>query len=213
MASTAVHFFRESNDVTRQVHQAMRDLCYQLAHGDQTFAKHIIAHIQSIHDIEGIDNAWNRLLQSFFEQEDSVQSSFILVLDGCDEAFREDFRALAGLMKPLDSAPFKRQGRPGVKVVMFGRPDMVDIVEEEIERDVPVIEVATSVIEGDIAFYIQNKIQSSRTLKGLPSEIKTQMIGKLTSRAEGMFLWVRSNPTKRSQFLTWLINSMVRSIL
>jgi outer membrane murein-binding lipoprotein Lpp len=102
--SVAYFFFKDSDPQTRSIHQALRDVAYQIYQNDQTYAQYLHYYCQSADDIKTIQSAWRVLFQNFFLNNDSVRDSVYVVLDGLDEASEEDRRAFSELLSDLSNA-------------------------------------------------------------------------------------------------------------
>jgi hypothetical protein len=81
-------------------------------------------------------------------------------------------------------------GRSGIQLIMVGRPHLTDEISEAFEAEVPTIHVTSVKNSEDIIHYIQSSINKSTILKRVPKELQTEIVDKLSSGAQGMFLWV-----------------------
>lgn len=77
-----------------------------------------------------------------------------------------------------------------IQLVMFGRPHLSDFISETLEVDVPTIHVTSSNNSADIVHYIKSSIQKSTTLKRVSMELRAEIVEKLSTGAQGMFIWV-----------------------
>ena len=135
-----------------------------------------------------------KVIRRFFGQQNEPASSITIVLDGCDEAFRTDFRIWAELLKDLSSAQGRGQGQdlPRVRVLMFGRPDVVSALNEGLDRSVPLLPILSSQVESGIVRQVEHGVKKSPRLSKVPKKLQKEIIESLAHRANGMFLWVRS---------------------
>lgn len=73
---------------------------------------------------------------------------------------------------------------------MFGRPHLSDTISETLEVNVPTIHVTANNNSADIVHYIESSIQKSIVLKRVSVELRAEIVEKLSTGAQGMFIWV-----------------------
>ncbi len=73
---------------------------------------------------------------------------------------------------------------------MLGRPQWGDYIFEALEADVPTIHVTSEKNSADIVRYIGNSIRKSSTLKRVSAKLRDEIVEKLSTGAQGMFMWV-----------------------
>lgn len=73
---------------------------------------------------------------------------------------------------------------------MLGRPQWGDYISEALEADVPTIHVTSEKNSADIVRYIGNSIRKSSTLKRVSAKLRDEIVEKLSTGAQGMFMWV-----------------------
>lgn len=183
--SVAYFFFRDNNDRTRSFAQALRDVAFQIAQNDQLYAKHVASHTDD--DVSSIRSAWQRLFADFFLEDEKVESSAFLLFDGVDEAFDEDRSTFLELLKDIEDAGAASR----LHVAMVGRPQIVDEIADHLEAEVPTVYVDWTKNRSDITHYIESSIAKSRVLNRVSKKLKEEIVQTLTSKAGGMFMWVK----------------------
>ena len=108
--SVAYHFFREEDDRTRGVHQALKEVAYQICKQDEAYAEQIMKNNISSYDIGGVRNAWTKLFLDVVRSQNVAQSSVLIVMDGCDEASREEFQQWTSMLDTLNTERFRQNG-------------------------------------------------------------------------------------------------------
>lgn len=102
--SIGFYFFKDSESRTRKVHQALRDIAYQISQNDAVYEKHLAARCSSAEDIETISSTWRNLFRDFFISQSKVDSQAYVVLDGIDEAFETERKEFLELLSDLIEA-------------------------------------------------------------------------------------------------------------
>lgn len=185
--SVGYFFFKDNNPEMRSFHQALRDLAFQISQNDPVYAKHLDTAFDSPNDIKTIESAWRKLFLEFFIENDNVDSTVYLVIDGVDEAYdaeREAFLTLLQDLKPDNT------GASRIQLVMVGRPHLSDAISDALGAEVPTIHVTGVKNSEDIVSYIQSSIRKSRVLKRVSKRLQEDVVETLSSQANGMFLWV-----------------------
>jgi hypothetical protein len=117
--SIGYFFFKDSDPGTRSVHQALRDLAYQIYQNDPLYKKFIDTRCHSPEDIRTIRSAWRTLFIDYFVRNSNVDSIVFLIFDGVDEAFQEDRQTLLQLLSDLKQAG--GTGRLRSRLLSFSR--------------------------------------------------------------------------------------------
>jgi hypothetical protein len=81
-------------------------------------------------------------------------------------------------------------GNARIQLAMVGRPQWGDYISEALEADVPTIHVTSEKNSADIVRYIGNSIRKSSTLKRVSAKLRDEIVEKLSTGGQGMFLWV-----------------------
>lgn len=187
--SVGYFFFKDNNPETRSFHQALRDLAYQISQNDPVYAKHVLSSCQSQDDIKTIASVWRKLYLEFFIDGADTASSLYIVLDGIDEAYEHERKMFLELLKDLKRQPADRL--PRIQLAMVGRPQLLDELTEALENEyLSTIDVTGEKTSKDIVQYILTSIRKSKILKLVSQDVKNQIVEKLSSGAQGMFIWV-----------------------
>ncbi|KAK4548205.1 hypothetical protein LTR36_010074 [Oleoguttula mirabilis] len=184
-ASIAYFFFRDNKDQTRSFAQALRDIAFQIAQNDQLYAKHVAAHTPE--DVASIRSAWHNLFVDFYLQDGNGDRPAFLLLDGIDEAFEEDRVTFLELLKDVENAGSGSR----LHVAMIGRPQIIDEILDQLETNVSTIHVDWTKNGSDVAHYVEISIAKSRVLHRVSRKLKDEIVQTLTSKAGGMFMWVK----------------------
>jgi hypothetical protein len=161
----------------------------QICQNDEAYRKHIASTCQSPDDIKTIPSAWRKLYLDFFINGPDTNGSVYIVLDGIDEANDKDRKIFLELVKDIMPSANNRSSR--IQLAMLGRPQMLDQLLEALEQDsLPTIHVTGDKTSGDIVHYIERSIKNAKNLRSVPQDIKDQIVEKLSSGAQGMFIWV-----------------------
>ncbi|KKK20439.1 hypothetical protein ARAM_002899 [Aspergillus rambellii] len=183
--SVGFFFFKDDNPDTRNLHQALRDLAFQISKTDLVYQKYI-ATIEDYERIGSLESAWRLLFVEFFLKRTNVDSNVYILLDAVDEALDEERRIFLGLAKDLYDAPEKSR----LHLAIVGRPHISEQLLEGLETEVPTIHVTTNKNSGDINQYIHASIKKSVVLRRVSAKMRQEIVEKLAAGAEGMFLWV-----------------------
>ncbi|KAL4958739.1 NACHT and TPR domain protein [Aspergillus stella-maris] len=184
--SVGYFFFKDDNPDTRSFHQALRDLAYQISKNDPVYQKHL-ATIEEYERLSTLQSAWRLLFLDYFVSKPNVESSVYILLDALDEALDEERKIFLSLAKDLYSSD---RGQSRLQLAVVGRPHISDQLFEGLEVEVPTIHVTTQKNHNDIDSYIHASIRKSVILKRASAKLRQEIVDTLSSRAEGMFLWV-----------------------
>ncbi|KAE8356745.1 tetratricopeptide repeat domain protein [Aspergillus coremiiformis] len=182
--SVAYFFFKDDNPKSRSFHQALRDIAFKISQNDPMYAKHIAACVDSIEDISTLQSLWQKLYVDFFIQNDVLDSSVYIVLDALDEAFAEDRQAFFELLEDI---------QPGgqLQLLMLGRPHVAEEMDGVMEAlSVSTIYVSDLNNSDDIVRYIRSSISKSVYLKRASKSLQSEIVTRLSTEAQGMFIWV-----------------------
>ena len=185
-ACAAYFFFRDNNMDTQSVHQALRDMSYQLTQTSPTYEKHLARASHSSGEIASVRTAWSTLFKDYWIDDEAVGTAY-LFLDGLDEALTEDRSTLFELLKDVQDAGSASH----LRIVMLGRPHVTDELAYALDGEPPTIHVEPSKNGGDIAHYVEASISKSRALNKATKKLKATIIETLTQKAGGMFMWVK----------------------
>jgi tetratricopeptide (TPR) repeat protein len=185
LISVGFFFFKDDNPDTRSIHQALRDLAFQISQSDPVYQKYVVT-IEHFERISNLESAWRLLFVDYFLKKPNVNSSVYILLDAVDEASDEERRIFLSLAKDLYDAP----GIPRLQLAIVGRPHISYQLLEGLDFDVPTIHVTTLKNSGDINQYIHASIKKSVILRRVSVKLRQEIVEKLSAGAEGMFLWV-----------------------
>ncbi|KAL4944136.1 hypothetical protein BDV06DRAFT_220605 [Aspergillus oleicola] len=180
------YFFIDDNPDTCSFHQALRDLAYQVSKNDPVYQKHL-ATVEEYERIRTLESAWQLLLVDYFVNKPNVESSVYILLDALDEAWAEERKIFLSLARDLYN---NDHGRSRLQLAVVGRPHISDQLIEGLEVEVPKIHVTTQKNHNDINFYIHASIRKYIILKRVSAKLRQEIVETVSSRAEGMFLWV-----------------------
>jgi tetratricopeptide (TPR) repeat protein len=188
--SVGYFFFKDDNASTRSFHQALRDLAYQISQNDPVYQKYLSSTVEDYESISTLESAWRTLFVDYFLTGKDVDSSVYVLFDGVDEALDTERQVFLSLVKDVyDAGPGAR-----IQLAMVGRPQLSDQIVEALElaseMEMPTIYVNSLKNSGDIEQYIKTSIQKSVILKRVSSKLREEIVEKLSSGAQGMFIWV-----------------------
>ena len=185
-ASVAYFFFRDNDAKTQSVQQALYDMAYQLTQNSPVYAKYLTASSHSPGEIASIRTAWSTLFAKYWIGDEGTGTAY-LFLDGLDESFPAEREILFELLKDVQDAGENSR----IRIVMLGRPQVIDELVMALDKDPPTIHVEPSKNGADIARYVEASITKSRALNKASKKLKTTIIETLTQKAGGMFMWVK----------------------
>jgi tetratricopeptide (TPR) repeat protein/Cdc6-like AAA superfamily ATPase len=194
--SVGFFYIKEDDQQLRSMKTILKSIAWQISENDPVFRSYAVSVCESPEKIQTAKSIWNNLFINFFASTKSKSSIFI-VIDGLDEAPREERETLLEL---LGSQPDDGVRRPRIQIILVGRPDlhkdMQNVWEDRaIQARRDFIEVSAIKNSKDILDYITNGIGSVKILKRLPpkqrSELRDEIISKLEQGANGMFMWVK----------------------
>lgn len=73
---------------------------------------------------------------------------------------------------------------------MVGRPHLIDDIAEALEVELPTIHVTSTKNSDDIVHYVESSIRKSSVLRRASAKFQGEIVEKLVTGAQGMFLWV-----------------------
>lgn len=188
--SIAYFFFKDNNPRTRSFKQALNDLAFQVTQNDPIYAKYIASNFQSASEIETLQSKWRRLFVDYFLKKENVDSKVYLVLDGVDEALDSERQEFLELLVDLKDASMSTSRTSSINLVMVGRPQVINDINEALEGSIPTIFVDWRKNNRDIINYIRASINKSKALKATPKDLQEEIMQTLAQGANGMFLWV-----------------------
>jgi hypothetical protein len=110
-----------------------------------------------------------------------------MLFDGVDEAFDSERQGFLSLAKDIQDAGEHSR----IQLAIVGRTQLSDqILEALVVEVVPTIYVTSQKNSGDIEEYIKSSIRRSVKLKRASAQLREEIVEKLSSGAEGMFIWV-----------------------
>ncbi|KAF9888556.1 hypothetical protein FE257_008487 [Aspergillus nanangensis] len=181
--SIGYFFFKGDNPQTRSFHQTLRDLAFQISKGDLAYQKYI-ATVEEYEQISTLESAWRLLFTEYFVSKSGTENTTYILLDAVDETMDEERMLFINLAKEL------YENQSCLQLAIVGRPHISDQLLEGLEVKVPTIHVTKQKNSGDIIHYIQVSIKKSLILRRVSSKLREEIIDKLATGAEGMFLWV-----------------------
>ncbi|KAI9696731.1 MAG: hypothetical protein M1836_005093 [Candelina mexicana] len=195
--SVGYFYIKENDQQLRSLNTMLKSIAYQIASNDVVYRKYVLALCDSPKKISTATLSWRRLFIEFFGSPQYRSWSTYIVIDGLDEAPKQDREVLLKLLKTLQDAP--QDQRAHIQIAIVGRPELREDINRIWEEDVIFIEVSARKNTADIASYISNRIHRVKILKKnfRPSkagfnkaELQSEIVAKLTEGANGMFLWV-----------------------
>ncbi|OQO02620.1 hypothetical protein B0A48_12148 [Cryoendolithus antarcticus] len=186
-SSVAFAFFRDNNDLTRSMQQAFRDIAYQLTQNDPAYAKYLATATHGNAEIGSIRTAWKVLFANYWLKPSENEGTAYILLDGLDEAFTEDRLTLFELLEDVLEAGSDSR----LKIAMLGRPQVIYDIIDKLEEEPPSILIDATKNGGDIAHYVEASIEKKRALSKVSKKLQATIVETLTSKAGGMFMWVK----------------------
>ncbi|GKZ28408.1 hypothetical protein AbraIFM66950_005582 [Aspergillus brasiliensis] len=187
-ASVGYYFFKDNDPQTRGLHQALRDVAYQICLNDSVYAEHVAARCRSISDLGSLQSAWMTLFRDYFIEGDAGNRHAYVVLDGLDECMEADRQSLLEFL--LELTADETAGKSRVQFVMLGRPHLSADVADAFHESVSSISIDRSKNGDDIARYVEHSVRRSRNISRAPSSLRKEVMEFLVKNAQGMFLWV-----------------------
>jgi tetratricopeptide (TPR) repeat protein len=185
-ASVAYFFFRDNDAKTQSIQQALHDMAYQLTQSDPVYAKYLATGSHSPGEIASVRTAWSTLFADYWLGDEGTGIAY-LFLDGLDESFSAEREIIFELLGDVQDAGVNSR----LRIVMLGRPHVVDELNMALGKDPPTIHVEPSKNGADIACYVEVSITKSRALNKVSKKLKAAIIETLTQKAGGMFMWVK----------------------
>lgn len=185
--SVGYFFFRDNQDQTRSFEKALRNIAYQIAQTNPAYAKYVAGLSISSPTVSSVQSAWRKLFTDYFVDGDTKAGSGYVILDGIDESNREDRSTFFALLNDIQQTG----SRCRLHIVMLGRPQIVDEMEQSLNGSIPTIQVDRLKTSGDIARYVELSISKSKVLSRVSETLKRLIVRTLSAKAEGMFMWVK----------------------
>jgi tetratricopeptide (TPR) repeat protein len=188
--SAAYFFFQEATPETRSVLQALRDIAYQLSEDDAFYAKEILRLLGSKDDLKTVRSAFDIALDRPCTT-DTRQRCIYIVLDGIDEAEREQVEELLELFNKLSNPAHTRSVL--IQIALVSRVDLVEAVETRLDPEVQkdqlkIIHVTPVQVRNDVRAFIMDQIKRSYSLKRVDPLFKTQVGELLVEKVDGLFI-------------------------
>lgn len=187
--SIGYFFFKNNDPRTRSFKQALNDLAYQISQNDPIYAKYIDSNFQSASEIDTIQSKWRRLFVDYFIKNDKVDSKVYLVLDGVDEALESERQTFLELLVDLKEATLSSSRSSSIHLVMVGRPQIIDDINEALQGSIPTIHVDWRKNNQDIIDYVKASIKKSKVLRATKKDLQEEIVETLAEKANGMFMW------------------------
>ncbi|RAH68312.1 NACHT and TPR domain protein [Aspergillus aculeatinus CBS 121060] len=182
--SVAYYFFKDDNVKTRSCHKALRDVAFKIAQNDPAYANFVAGRVDSPEDIGSLSSLWQQLFVEYFIAHETGDSQAYIVLDALDEAFAEERQELFQLAGDIQPG-----GR--LQLLLLGRPHIAQEMDELMEQlAVPTIYISDVNNSDDIVRYIQSSIAKSVYLRRASKALQAEIVRRVSSGAQGMFLWV-----------------------
>ncbi|PYH84561.1 tetratricopeptide repeat domain protein [Aspergillus uvarum CBS 121591] len=182
--SVAYYFFKDDSLKTRSCHQALRDVAFKIAQNDPTYANFIAGRVDSPEEIRSLSSLWQQLFVEYFIAHETSDSQAYIVLDALDEAFAEERQELFQLAGDIQPG-----GR--LQLLLLGRPHIAQEMDELMEQlAVSTIYISDVNNSDDIVRYIQSSIAKSVYLRRASKALQAEIVRRVSSGAQGMFLWV-----------------------
>jgi hypothetical protein len=165
----------------------LRTLSFLITQNDLVYAKHVEKTIDVVDDIKysSMHTVWEKLFIDFFKTQ-SQENWVYLVIDGLDEAFREEFIKFLEMMNDsVEEADSK--SAPRIQFLFVSRPD-IDL-QDQIQQ-VSRIDMSARQNRRDIDSYINSRLKRAKKLRKLTNDQQQEIAQKLSENADGLFLWV-----------------------
>ncbi|OAA81975.1 NACHT and TPR domain protein [Akanthomyces lecanii RCEF 1005] len=190
LGNMAYFFFRENNPETKSVIQAIRDVAYQISESDASYAKALIAGLQSAEEIKTVASAFRRLLVQPLQNLSRTTPTYIF-LDGIDEASHEEINQLLFQLAPGESMDLETSSN--ICVALVGRSYMTENIVDKLDPqgtgDVfSTIQITTDRSASDVAAYIASGVAQSRILARTTQAFREEVIATMKVQVDGLFI-------------------------
>lgn len=193
--SLGYFYVKEENQSLRSLTTILKSLAFQIQVNDSVYRKYVANICNSPEKIVTAKSLWKRCFVDFFGSPQYRDNSTFLVIDGLDEAPRQERETLIELLGDLEKAP-DQSSRPRIQVVLVGRHELHYDINSVWGTYIRFVEVSATKNSGDVTNYIAQGLKRVRALKNKHIEIKERMklrqeiVEKVRKGANGMFLWV-----------------------
>ena len=187
LTSVAYFFCKTDDPKLRSLDSVLRTIAYQVTKNDPIYAKHVAGMIDFLEDCRSLSSLWSRLILDFFSRKGGRSSVFV-VIDALDEMEDEDRTTFFGLLKSFRHADDGPR-RQNIHVLLVGRPNITEELEDVLGTLPPMIEVNPSKNSADIKRYIEDTVARSPKLQRRPKALREEIVEKLSAGANGFFLW------------------------
>jgi phage shock protein A len=198
----SIAYFEEQTSALQNSEDILRSAAAQLGQQIEAFRSHAIEVFRKCEGAFDVRSFWSNVVLDFFCQPSSStpsSDSAIIVIDGIDEASRQERSALFSCLAELVKVASATQTCK-LKVIIFTRPDVFGdpgFHDHGIYRSVESSTVTSDKNSSDIASYIKQEIAKHEFLKNLKKTKKLSLCGRLaraiyhsiSTRAQGMFQW------------------------
>lgn len=193
--SLGYFYIKEDNQLLRSLTTILKSLAFQIQTKDSVYKKYVANVCNFPEQITTARSLWKRLFTDFFGSPQYRDSSALLVIDGLDEAPRNERKILIELLGDLEDVP-DQNSRPRIQIVLVGRPELHDDINSVWGKTISFVEFSARKNSRDITNYIEKGLKRVKALRikhtGKQERIKLrqEIVDKITKGANGMFLWV-----------------------
>ena len=185
----AYFFCRRDMEDLRSFSTLLRTVAHQIASQDAVYATYIqnLANFSS--EQSSITGLWKDLFVNFFIEGDP-RSRALIILDGLDEANENELEEFLGLLVDLES--FEPENSVSkLQILLMSRPEVAEQLEDGLGILPTRLEISSTKNGQDIERYICERVKRSPKLRRRPESIQNEIITKLSSNANGLFLWAK----------------------
>jgi len=186
--SVAYWFCKEYDPDLRSFNTALKTVAWQICQNDAVFAKYVSNVCKFPEDIKTTGSLWQKLFVEFFKH-DKPGSLVYILLDGVDEAAKEERTSFLELLKDLQTSA-NGEDRLRVQIVMLGRPELNYDFDQILDVKVPMVTISAQKNGADIGQYVEARIAKEKNLRRISNDLRKEIVSVLTRKADGMFLWV-----------------------
>lgn len=192
---TGYFYITEGMNTQHTLGTILKVIAYQISrlYDDyRRWALRVCKEDQTFHDVSLI---WDHLFIKPFSDDTLMSRPAYIIIDGVDEATKEDQASLVKMAKSLSRMQPGKSAVPAIQLLLLGRPDLEYAISNAWSKQKmrpSIIHIQSSLSKADIQRYIKRGVREVKLFAALPPErskpLRRYIIKSLEKISDGMFM-------------------------
>lgn len=192
---TGYFYITEGMNSQHTLETILKSIAYQISrlYDDyRRWALRVCKEDQTFHDVSLI---WDHLFIKPFSDSTLMSRPAYIIIDGVDEATKEDQASLVRMAKSLSRMQLGKSVVPAIQLLLLGRPDLEYAISNAWSKQKmrpSIIHMQSSLSKVDIQRYIKRGVREVKLFAALPPErskpLRRYIIKSLERISDGMFM-------------------------